>query len=78
MLLNEFDGQTDRAGDDVVKGAVESSFDFVFGAVVGDGNFHEEENVAGQADLGNTECRVFSRTEAKNQIASLQSSNSKR
>jgi len=77
MLLNEFDGQTDRAGEDVVKGAVESLFDFLFDAVVGDGDFHEEENVAGSADLGNTECRVFSRTEGENQVASLQSTNSK-
>ena len=77
MLLNEFDGQTDRAGEDVVKRAVESLLDFVFAAVVGDGDFHEEENVARQADLGNTECRVFSRTEAENQVASLQTTNSK-
>jgi hypothetical protein len=59
VFLNEFDGQGDRAGEDVVEGAVESLFDFVFAAVVGDGDFHGEANLAGKAERGNRECRVL-------------------
>jgi hypothetical protein len=59
VLLNEFDGQTDRAGEDVVKRAVESPLDVVLVAVVGDGDLHEEPNLSGSGDGRNTGCAVF-------------------
>ncbi len=50
--MNEFYRQTDRAGEDIVEGAVEGLFDLSFGAVVGNGDFHGEANVAGKAERG--------------------------
>jgi hypothetical protein len=62
VLLNQFDGQGDRAGEDVVERAVDGLLYFFFVAVVGNGDLHGRVNVA-NSDVGrNTGCGVFART----------------